>query len=163
MKSRESTRKVWVYESLRREGKIRDLANYPTAISYLFHLRAVYNEPSIIFIALRPPPLSELFERHGRHCTELEDGETNTHISIFFLRKISSSHTQFALRLRSARKNANKSYSSRYTLLRSDLLFDATTYRFSYRTLVFMIITAIISRMNSVMSWLSPLADNIPL
>lgn len=84
MKSRESTRKVWVYESLRREGKIRDPTNYPTAISYLFHLRAVYNESSIIFIVLRPPP-PELFERYGKHCSELEDEETNTHISIFFL------------------------------------------------------------------------------
>lgn len=64
MKSVVHGKSLWVYEScfdwerrgkgaLRgtRKSKGRGSSNYPTAISYLFHLRAVYNEPSVTFIA----------------------------------------------------------------------------------------------------------------
>lgn len=47
-RARRTRKTLWVYESLRgtevgTESKVRGSSNYPTTVSYLFHLRAVYN------------------------------------------------------------------------------------------------------------------------
>lgn len=123
-----------------RESKIRGSSNYPTAISYLFHLRAVYNEPSITFITTATTTRWITRTPAGDIVTDWMMAEMKTRISASSLRKLFLSCTDLQ-RVCKERKKEKKSAQnqrkhSRFCVERI-VLFRCYSPRVSTRQTVF--------------------------